>query len=482
MRLRDFAQTTASRCSAEVLSGRYRLDGLVGSGGAADVHRGFDLRLRRPVAVKIFRPDACTGGEDSLAGEGLILARLHHPGLVTAFDAGQHDGRTFLVMQLVEGTTLKERIAAGPLPPDVTSALGAGLAQALGHAHEAGIVHRDVKPSNILLDHADRPYLADFGISRRLDTTTHTATGTLMGTPAYLSPEQVLGQPVGRPADIYALGLVLLECITGRLEYDGGPLEAAIARLHRRPDLPHELPEHLSRMLSSMTALDEQDRPSARECAHALSAVADTAPVSLAPSTPATPLVAAQQPSRTVGHTHANPVLTAMHDARPRPPVRRRRLVVGTVAALTVAVATSVVVTGTSAPQDNAPATTGVAGTLRGATNTPGNTAQKTAPATSSAAPSSDHSTSADTRPGAPRQGIPSTSRRSDDAPADSAGGRGPAGRAAQTAPRHKDTSGTPPERDRATQPPAQLPGQPDKKGPAGKKARKEAEPAARED
>ncbi|MBM7442110.1 serine/threonine-protein kinase [Streptomyces sp. HB132] len=479
MRLRDFAQTTASRCSAEVLSGRYRLDGLLGSGGAADVYRGFDLRLRRQVAVKIFRPDACTGGEETLVGEGLILARLHHPGLVAAFDAGQHDGRTFLVMQLVQGTTLKERIAAGPLPPDATAALGAGLAQALGHAHDAGIVHRDVKPSNILLDDADRPYLADFGISRRLDTTTRTATGTLMGTPAYLSPEQVLGRPVGRPADIYALGLVLLECLTGRLEYDGGPLEAAIARLHRRPDLPHELPEQLSRLLRNMTALDEQDRPPARDCAHALTAVADTAPMSLAPSTPATTLVAAQQPSPTAGHTHANPI-TAMPDTRPRPPARRRLLVVGTAAALTVAVATAVAVTGTgsSAPQDNGTVTTGVTGTPSDAMNTPGNTAQKTAPATTApAAPSSGHSTSVDTRPGGvPRQGLPVTSRSSNDAPADSADAHGSAGRAAS--PRDKDTSGAPPGKGHAPQPSFQPPGQAKKKDAAGRKGPEEAESA----
>lgn len=258
MRLRDFAQATASRCSAEVLCGRYRLDDRLGSGGTADVHRGFDLRLRRPVAVKIFRPDAHLGGQEGLDSEALILARLHHPGLVTAFDAGQHDGRDFLVMQLVEGITLKERIAQGPLTPKVAASLGAAVALALGHAHKAGIVHRDVKPSNILLDHADHPHLADFGISQLLDTASHTATDTLTGTPAYLSPEQVLGQPAGRPVDIYALGLVLLECLTGTLEYEGVPLEAAIARLHRPPVLPPELPEQLSRLLRKMTALEDR--------------------------------------------------------------------------------------------------------------------------------------------------------------------------------------------------------------------------------
>ncbi|MEU1123834.1 serine/threonine-protein kinase, partial [Streptomyces sp. NPDC005899] len=291
MRLRDFAQTTASRRFAEVLSGRYRLDELLGSGGAADVHRGFDLRMRRPVAVKVFRPDAGVDIEASLHGEAVILARLHHPGLVTAYDAGQHGGRAFLVMELIEGRTLKDRIAEGPLSPEDTAALGADLAHALAHAHEAGVVHRDVKPSNILLDAAHRPHLADFGISRLLDATTRTATGTLVGTAAYLSPEQVLGRPIGRPTDIYALGLVLLECLTGRLEYDGGPLEAAIARLHRSPVLPSRLPGGLRGLLRDMTALDEGERPTARDCAAALTSSAGTARAAARPPVPATSVV-----------------------------------------------------------------------------------------------------------------------------------------------------------------------------------------------
>ncbi|WP_248508121.1 serine/threonine-protein kinase [Streptomyces sp. D2-8] len=267
---RDFQGCT------RVLAGRYRLDALIGSGGSADVHRGFDLRLRRPVAVKVFRAGTGFDTEDAFRGEAVILARLQHPGLVTAFDAGQHDGDAFLVMQLIDGPTLKSRIAEAPLSCEAAAALGAALADALAHAHEAGIVHRDVKPSNIILDSSGHPHLTDFGISRLLDATTRTATGTLTGTAAYLSPEQVLGRPVGRPADIYALGLVLLESLTGRLEYDGGPLEAAIARLHRRPDLPDFLPDGFATLLRDMTSLEEQDRPMARHCAQALTRLAGT--------------------------------------------------------------------------------------------------------------------------------------------------------------------------------------------------------------
>ncbi|MEU1320522.1 serine/threonine-protein kinase [Streptomyces tibetensis] len=218
MGLREVRGARAFRGCARILAGRYRLDALIGSGGAADVYRGYDLRLRRPVAVKVFRPGTGFDTEEAFRSEAVILARLHHPGLVTAFDAGRDDGDAFLVMQLIDGRTLKSRIAEGPLPCEAAAALGAALAEALAHAHEEGIVHRDVKPSNILLDSSGRAHLTDFGISRVLDEATRTAPDTLTGTAAYLSPEQVLGRPVGRPADVYALGLVLLESLTGRLE------------------------------------------------------------------------------------------------------------------------------------------------------------------------------------------------------------------------------------------------------------------------
>ncbi|MFE6196054.1 serine/threonine-protein kinase [Streptomyces sp. NPDC057838] len=276
MGLRELGEARAMRGCARILAGRYRLDERIGSGGAADVYRGLDLRLRRPVAVKVFRAGTGFDTEEAFRSETVILARLQHPGLVTAFDAGRHDGEAFLVMQLIDGPTLKSRIAEGPLSCRAATALGAALADALAHAHEAGIVHRDVKPSNILLDSSGEPHLTDFGISRLLDATTRTATGTMTGTAAYLSPEQVLGRPVGRPADIYALGLVLLESVTGRLEYEGGPLESAIARLHRPPALPDFLPGGFAALLRDMTSLEEQDRPTASDCARTLAGLAGT--------------------------------------------------------------------------------------------------------------------------------------------------------------------------------------------------------------
>ncbi|MET9800156.1 serine/threonine-protein kinase [Streptomyces sp. NPDC006368] len=274
MKVRPWSIRPDLRLTAHVVAGRYRLDDLLGRGGAADVYEGLDLRLRRPVAVKVFRPEGEAQAEERFTDEGRLLAQLQHPGLVTVYDSGQEDGRPYLVMQLIKGTTLRRRIAVAPMTPVEVCRIGSALASALAHVHAAGVVHRDVKPSNILLDETGAPHLTDFGISRLLDTTTHTATGTLVGTAAYMAPEQVLGKGAGPAADIYSLGLVLLEALKGELEYGGGaPLEAAIARLHRPPVIPSDLPGDLVELLEAMTDPDENNRPDAHACLRALSVV-----------------------------------------------------------------------------------------------------------------------------------------------------------------------------------------------------------------
>ncbi|WP_257028015.1 MULTISPECIES: serine/threonine protein kinase [unclassified Streptomyces] len=367
MALSEVRGARAVRGCARILAGRYRLDALIGSGGASDVYRGFDLRLRRPVAVKMFRAGTGFDTEEIFRSEAEILARLQHPGLVTAFDAGHHDGDAFLVMQLIDGHTLKSRIAEGPLSCEAAAALGAALAEALAHTHEVGIVHRDVKPSNIILDSSGRPHLTDFGISRLLDATTRTATATMTGTAAYLSPEQVLGRPVGRPADIYALGLVLLECLTGRLEYDGGPLEAAIARLHRAPALPDSLPEGFAGLLRDMTSLEEQGRPTARDCARALTRLVGTgatSPVasvarpalSAVPPTTADPADCTRRSLTPVVEAPSAPhASTGLPEDLPRSASTRGRLRTrGAVAALAALVAAGLLVTDGFSHRDSA--------------------------------------------------------------------------------------------------------------------------------
>ncbi|MFF6771987.1 serine/threonine-protein kinase [Streptomyces sp. NPDC012637] len=261
------------RLTARAVAGRYRLDRHLGSGGAADVYEALDLRLRRPVAVKVFRPEDARRTGAQCGEEARLLARMHHPGLVTLYDSGEEDGRPFLVMQLVRGRTLRRRIARAVLTPAETCRMGSALASALAHVHAHGVVHRDVKPSNILLDRADTPHLSDFGISRRFDGPADAPPeghGTFVGTASYMAPEQALGRKAGPGADVYSLGLVLLEALKGEAEYGGSPLEAALAHLNRPPVLPPGLPVGLARLLSAMTVLPAEARPDAAACARVL--------------------------------------------------------------------------------------------------------------------------------------------------------------------------------------------------------------------
>jgi len=184
---------------------------------------------------------------------------------VTVYNAGEQDGRAFFVMQLVAGRTLADRLRDNPLPAAETAQLGIDLADALAYVHARGVIHRDVKPANVLLDEHNRPHLSDFGIATMADSTQITHTGLMIGTAAYLAPEQVRGHPVGPEADIYALGLVLLECLTGQREYPGQPMEAALARLHRQPQVPQDLPAPMTAVLQAMTANDPDQRPTAAE-------------------------------------------------------------------------------------------------------------------------------------------------------------------------------------------------------------------------
>ncbi|MBB5958181.1 serine/threonine protein kinase [Saccharothrix tamanrassetensis] len=236
----------------------------------AEARRAWDVLLRRHVAVKLFQPHSDPGADRRFDDEVRALAGLCHPGLVSVYDADTHDGTPFVVLQLVEGRTLRERIAQAPLPLDQVRHLGAGLADALEHVHSHHLVHREVNPSNILLDSEDNPYLTDFGLSRLTGATKPARTDQLVDAASYLAPEQVQGEEVGHQADVYALGLVLLECLTGRREYQGGDVEAAIARLHRPPAVPEGLPTDVERLLSRMTALAPHDRPTAHDCAQVL--------------------------------------------------------------------------------------------------------------------------------------------------------------------------------------------------------------------
>ncbi len=246
-----------------LLGDRYRLQALIGSGGTADVYRGVDRVLRREVAVKVFRPGADTVTADRFCDEAQILARLSHRALVTVYDTGRHERGAYMVTELIPGTTLRTRISAGPLTPVLVIRLGAEIASALDHVHAHGIIHRDIKPSNVLLRDDGSPFLADFGLSRAVDDHSRSEPDTLVGTLPYMAPEQLLGQGAGTASDVYALGLTLLEALTGVREYLGTPVEVGVAPLLRPPQVPELLPAALARLLKAMTDQDPRARPDA---------------------------------------------------------------------------------------------------------------------------------------------------------------------------------------------------------------------------
>jgi serine/threonine protein kinase len=239
----------------------------------AEVHAATDQRTGRPAAVKVLHAvgaDAAVRFDREL----VALESLDHPAIVRLLDHGVHDDAPFLVLERVEGGSLADRLRDGPLGVDAATALGAVLADALAHAHGRGIVHRDVSPGNVLLDGDDQPHLADFGIARLVGAAPITRTGWMVGTASYIAPEQVHGGAVGSAADVYSLGLVMLECATGTREYPGGNRVAALAHLLRPPEIPASLPPGLAAVLRSMTAAEPIDRPAAGAVAASLRALA----------------------------------------------------------------------------------------------------------------------------------------------------------------------------------------------------------------
>ena len=292
-----------------VFDGRYRLDGVLGHGGMATVHRARDILLERDVALKVF---PVVHGENELMrnrAEVLVLAALSHPALVMLYDAGaEHrpDGgqQDYLVMELVSGPTLSERLRRVPLDHAPAPRVGRDLAEALAGVHAQGVIHRDIKPGNILLASPDAleaddcggpaVKLTDFGIARLIDGTRLTMTGQTLGTVLYLSPEQARGEALAPSSDIYSLGLVLIECLTGRPAFEGTTTESAIARLVSPPRIPDDIDPELAALLTRMTLMTPDERPSADEVATALAALASPdrtlhLPAAAAPLTEAQP-------------------------------------------------------------------------------------------------------------------------------------------------------------------------------------------------
>src|SRR5207247_2532841 len=208
-----------------------------------------------------------------LEREARLLAGFEHPNLVRIYDA-QHSGdEAYVVLEFVDGRTLAELIRAQPVASDRIARVGGEVADALAYIHSRGVIHRDVKPSNIFVGSDGRTRLSDFGIARHEHDAQLTQTGMVIGTGAYMAPEQVSAGVVGPPADVYALGLVLLECLTGAPVYTGTAAEAAIARLARDPDVA-DAPAPWAPLLAAMTARDPLMRPTAVSVASQLRSLA----------------------------------------------------------------------------------------------------------------------------------------------------------------------------------------------------------------
>lgn len=265
-----------------LVAGRYQVERLIGRGGMASVYEAADQQIPRRVALKVFKPELADGDDMRRhEAEVALLASLNHPGLVTLYDASTtEDGGAVLVLELVDGDDLRLTMDKGTLPGEEVAVIGAAVADALSYSHDRGIVHRDVKPGNILVpthdgtDTAPRAKLADFGIARLVDETRVTATGAVLGTAHYLSPEQAIGGTVGPASDVYSLGLVLLEALTGERTFPGTGVESAAARLARDPFLPPDMAPEWVGLIRSMTAREPDDRPTARETAERLRAIA----------------------------------------------------------------------------------------------------------------------------------------------------------------------------------------------------------------
>ena len=250
-----------------VLSDRYRLVRHVASGGMGQVWEAMDDTLERRVALKIMHPH--TREELDLAerfrDEARFAAQLSHPHIVTVHDFLTDDGLAYLVMEFVDGPTLSRVLAHGPLPPDEVRRLLGQLASALAVAHDAGIIHRDIKSANVLVVE-DGAQLMDFGIARSVEGDSRTLTGEVLGTAHYLSPEQALGQKVGPATDIYSLGVLAHEMLTASKPFDRGtPIATALAHVKDPPPpLPEGTPGDLQTIITACLAKEPEHRPTAQ--------------------------------------------------------------------------------------------------------------------------------------------------------------------------------------------------------------------------
>jgi hypothetical protein len=251
---------------ALLIGDRYQLSDCIAVGGMGEVWRATDLVLGRAVAVKLLR-SGCDGSEEDRArfrAEARHAGSLAHAGIARVYDYREADppSPSCLVMELVDGSSLSALLDEGPMDPARTMGLIAQVAAALEAAHAAGLVHRDIKPGNLLVSQDGNVKITDFGIAYAAGSVSVTSPGTLIGTPAYLAPERAAGAPATPAADLYALGVVAYQCLTGRLPFEGEPLAMALAHLEKPiPPLPTHVPAGVAGLVADLTAKDPRARP-----------------------------------------------------------------------------------------------------------------------------------------------------------------------------------------------------------------------------
>ena len=333
--------------TSRILLGRYELNRLIGRGGMAEVWEAHDTRLDRRVAVKVVNLAAThdpTLGE-RLRREGVAIASLRHPDIVTVHDAGVEGDTAYLVMELIEGTDLGAVLKDGPLPVPQALRIGERVAGALSAAHAAGVVHRDVKPANVLL-HAADVTVVDFGIAAAAQFAGSSLTdpGTVVGTADYMAPEQAHGAEVSPASDVYALGCLITAMLTGRPPFTGAP-PLEILRQHVTTDPPHlatlvpDIPPDLDTLVAAMLAKYPADRPSATAVLHALQALLRHLPADSGAAAPtkSTSVLPADPMTRTLPMKVMPPIRAHPTDPPPRADRTRRRWLVGGAAAAVVA-------------------------------------------------------------------------------------------------------------------------------------------------
>jgi serine/threonine-protein kinase len=253
---------------AERLSERYVLLERIAVGGMGSVYGARDERLDRSVAIKVLKDDLAHDPRfvERFRREARSAGALSHPNVAEVYDYGQEGDRHFIVMELVEGRDLSRVLREeGPLAPERAAAIGAAVARALEHAHAAGVVHRDVKPANVMVTPGDRVKVTDFGIARATGESTLTATGSVMGTAQYISPEQAAGEPVTARSDIYSLGIVLFEMLTGSVPFTGdSALAVAMKHVNERVPTPSSLNRNVPAALDTVTLTATEREPHER--------------------------------------------------------------------------------------------------------------------------------------------------------------------------------------------------------------------------